>query len=52
MEWQILIAILIAIPVMIFPVALIWYINPGGILNPLKEARMRRAEHGKGHKTA
>jgi len=47
MEWQIMIAILIAIPVMIFPIALVWYINPGGIFNTLKEAKVRRSEHAK-----
>jgi hypothetical protein len=29
MEWQILIAILIAIPVMIFPLTAIYYLNVG-----------------------
>ncbi|MBN1161092.1 MAG: hypothetical protein JXA17_04000 [Dehalococcoidales bacterium] len=42
MEWQIIIAILIAIPIIIFPVALIWYLNLGGIVTAVKEARMKR----------
>jgi hypothetical protein len=43
MEWQIIIAILIAIPVILFPVALIWYMNLGGIMTAVKEARIKRA---------
>jgi hypothetical protein len=37
MEWQIAIAVVIAIPVIIFPAALIWYLNPGGIFNIFKK---------------
>jgi hypothetical protein len=43
MEWQIIIAILIAIPIILFPIALIWYMNLGGIMTAVKEARMKRA---------
>jgi hypothetical protein len=43
MEWQIIIAILIAIPIILFPIALIWYLNLGGIVTAVKEAKMRRA---------
>ncbi len=42
MEWQIIIAILIALPIILFPIALIWYLNLGGIVTAVKEARMRR----------
>lgn len=43
MEWQIVVALVIAIPIILFPVALIWYINIGGIYLAVKEARARRA---------
>lgn len=43
MEWQIIIALAIAIPIILFPVALIWYINIGGIYLTIKEARAKRA---------
>jgi hypothetical protein len=36
------IAMIIAIPVILFPVALIWYINVGGIYQVMKEAREAR----------
>jgi len=42
MEWQIVVALVIAIPVILFPVAFIWYINVGGIYAAIKEARSRR----------
>ncbi|MGD9118541.1 MAG: hypothetical protein PVJ08_07425 [Dehalococcoidia bacterium] len=43
MEWQIIVALVIAIPIILLPVALIWYINIGGIYSAIKEARARRA---------
>lgn len=43
MEWQIVIALVIAIPVILFPVAFVWYLNLGGIYAAIKQARARRA---------
>ena len=43
MEWQIIVALVIAIPIILFPVALIWYINFGGIVAAFKRVRERRA---------
>jgi hypothetical protein len=43
MEWQIIIALVIAIPVILFPAAFVWYLNIGGIVNAVKEARARKA---------
>ncbi len=42
MHWEILIALIIAIPVILFPAAYLWYINVGGIFTSVKEARARR----------
>ncbi len=47
MEWQIIVALVIAIPIILFPVAFIWYINFGGIYLAIKEARAKRAAHKK-----
>jgi hypothetical protein len=47
MEWQIIVALVIAIPVILFPVAFIWFINFGGIYMAIKEARARRATRKK-----
>jgi len=38
-----IIALVLAIPVMLIPVALVWYITGGGIYLAIKEARERRA---------
>ena len=43
MEWQVILALVLAIPLMLIPVALVWYINIGGIYIAIKEARARRA---------
>jgi hypothetical protein len=37
-----IIAAVIAIPIILFPVALIWYFNIGGIYHAVKEARTAR----------
>jgi hypothetical protein len=43
MEWQVIVALVIAIPVILFPAAFVWYLNIGGIVNAVKEARARKA---------
>jgi hypothetical protein len=47
MEWQIIVALVIAIPIILFPVAYVWYINFGGIVAAFKSARERRAVRAK-----
>ena len=47
MEWQVIVALVVAIPIILIPVALIWYINFGGIYLAIKEARERRATRPK-----
>ena len=42
MEWQIIVAIVLAIPIILLPVVFIWYLNVGGIFTAIKEARARR----------
>jgi hypothetical protein len=42
MHLEILIAIIIAVPVILFPAAYLWYINIGGIFDSAKEARAKR----------
>ncbi|MBN2462350.1 MAG: hypothetical protein JXB43_01970 [Dehalococcoidia bacterium] len=46
MQWEFIVALMIAIPVILFPVAFIWYVNIGGIYHAIQEARKRRAAHG------
>ena len=50
MEWQVLVALVIAIPIIIMPVVLVWYLNIGGILSAVREARARRVTQKEGVK--
>ena len=47
MEWQIIVALVVAIPIILFPVAFVWFLNIGGIYAAIKEARARRVAHQK-----
>ena len=42
MQWQVVLALVIAIPIILFPAAYVWYVNVGGIYTLIKEARARR----------
>jgi hypothetical protein len=52
MEWQIIVALVLVIPIILLPVAFVWYMNIGGIYAAIKEARARRIAHGKGKKVS
>lgn len=43
MEWEFVVALIVCIPIILFPVAYIWYLNIGGIYAAFKEAMARRA---------
>jgi hypothetical protein len=43
MHWEFIVALVIAIPVILFPVAFIWYLNVGGIYAAVREARKKRS---------
>ena len=42
MEWQIIVALVIAIPIILIPVVFVWYLNVGGIYHAFQAARQRR----------
>ena len=42
MHWELIIALVIAIPIILFPAAYVWYLNIGGIVAAVKEARAKR----------
>ncbi len=50
MEWQVIVALVIAIPVILFPAAFVWYLNLGGIYTAIKEARAKKVAREKGDK--
>ncbi|MFH1031663.1 MAG: hypothetical protein V1767_03760 [Chloroflexota bacterium] len=43
METTMSVGLAIAIPVVLFPAAFVWYLNIGGIYKAVKEAREKRA---------
>ena len=43
MSWEFVVALIIAIPIILFPAAFVWYLNVGGIYTTIKEALKRRA---------
>ncbi len=42
MQWEIVVALVIAIPVILLPAAFVWYLNIGGVYAAIKEAREKR----------
>ena len=42
METGVVIALAIAIPMILFPAAFVWYLNLGGVFQAVKEARARK----------
>jgi len=52
MQWEFVVALVIAIPIILFPAAFVWYLNIGGIYDAIKQARERRAAREKGAKVA
>ena len=52
MQWEFIVALVIAIPIILFPAAFIWYLNIGGIYAAVKEARAKKAIKEKGIKVA
>ncbi len=52
MEVQLILALALAIPIILFPVVFIWAINIGGIYVAIKEARAKRAAREKAEELA
>ena len=47
MEWQIIVAVVVGIPIILLPVALVWFINVSGVYAAMKEMRKREATRKK-----
>jgi len=47
MEWQFLVALAIAVPIILFPAAFIWFINVSGLWTVWKESRARERRRAK-----
>lgn len=52
MAWEFIVALVIAIPVILFPIAFIWYLNVGGIYAAIKRARAKRLAEKQDIRTA
>ena len=50
MQWELIVALVVAIPIILFPAAFVWYMNLGGFYAAIKEARAKRVAHEKGAK--
>ena len=46
MEWQFVVALVVALPVILFPAALVWYLQIASIYEAIQQARTRGAERG------
>ena len=47
MQWEFIVALVVGIPIILFPVAFVWYLNIGGIYVAVKEARAKRVARKK-----
>jgi hypothetical protein len=48
MTWEFFVALVILIPIILFPAAFLWYLNIGGIYSAIKEAMEKWAARRKG----
>ncbi len=47
MEWTTILALVLIIPIMLIPVAFVWYLNISGFRTAMKEARERQIAQAK-----
>ncbi len=52
MEWQIILAIVLAIPLIVLPAAFIWYMNVSGLYQVMRDARERQKKRVRALKAA
>ena len=52
MEWQVILAIVIAIPLIALPAAFIWYMNVSGLFQVMRDARERQKKRARALKAA
>ncbi len=41
MQWEFIVVLVLAIPLILLPAALIWYVNVSGLYQVMREARQR-----------
>ena len=52
MEWQAILGIVLALPAILIPVALVWYINVGGMYQIFRAARARKLQRAEARERA
>jgi len=52
MQLELIIALVIAIPVILFPAAFVWFLNVSGVLTVWRESRAREKRRAKARKEA
>jgi len=51
MQIELIIALVVAIPIILFPAAFVWYMNIGGIVAVIRDAKEARAKKATAVKT-
>ena len=51
MQWELIVALVIVVPVILFPAAFVWYLNIGGIVHAARQARTAREKEAATAKT-
>ena len=44
MEWSFIVALLVAVPIIMFPVVFVWYLNIGGVYTAIREAMWKKTD--------
>ncbi len=52
MNIELIVALVVAIPVVLFPVAFVWYVNIGGIVHAARKAKAARVKEATARTTA
>jgi len=52
MQWEMIVALVVAIPVILFPAAFVWYLNIGGIVQAVREGKAAKEKKAAATKIA
>ncbi len=52
MDWPIIVAIVVAVPLIAFPVAFVWYLNISGLYRVIADSRQREKKRAAARKRA
>ena len=52
MDWQVILALALGVPIILFPAALIWFMNISGLMQVLKDVRAREKRLAQARKVA